>query len=210
MTGSPWGQEEQRTSENRGEGLFVKSLANSNSKESRSTYWVLVLGWALEVVFISLHTPLQWLLLLSVKRKWRTTEISNLPKVMHAEGQSEDSPQQWTGDFAFTNPGALSYSTWVCLWSPRPPCWQPCPRVRQCPGKGEGLGGRQFTPQHSQPIQESGFTHKGLLKTKTKKKKKKKTYIQFLILVCLFQIIFLFSLSSNWLKKTWVIFFFPL
>ena len=210
MTGSPWGQEEQRTSENRGEGLFVKSLANSNSKESRSTYWVLVLGWALEVVFISLHTPLQWLLLLSVKRKWRTTEISNLPKVMHAEGQSEDSPQQWTGDFAFTNPGALSYSTWVCLWSPRPPCWQPCPRVRQCPGKGEGLGGRQFTPQHSQPIQESGFTHKGLLKTKTKtKKKKRRIFSSSFWFVSSRSYFFSHLVQTDWKRHEWF-FFSPL
>lgn len=140
MTGSPWGQEEQRTSENRGEGLFGKSLANSSSKGSHSTYYVLVLGWALEAVFISLHTPLQWLLLLSVKRKWRTTEISNLPKVMHAEGQSEDSPQQWTGDFAFTNPGALSYSTWVCLHSPCPPMLAAMPTGVTVPREGVRAG----------------------------------------------------------------------
>lgn len=63
--------------------------------------------------------------------------------------------------------------------------------------QGRGKGWVADSLHHSTAsLYKSGFTHKELLKTKTKKKKKK-TYFQFLISVCLFQIIFLFSLSSN-------------
>lgn len=82
MIGSPWGREEQGTSETEESECLGKSSANSNSRQSRSTYYAHVPDPGVAGTFhLSPHTSLPVPIIISqLKRKRRPTEISNLTR----------------------------------------------------------------------------------------------------------------------------------